>query len=217
MGTRVRWAVSVLGGVLAVVLLSGCMTLTPYPEIPRYAKSGGQTQAQLDATLKTISGITFTDASGGSPNVKGNTGYAFTLKVKPGYQVADAAKLVDFLVRSAWSVRDGWMPNTTIEISIEAGLAPATSIDLVAGAEQMGWVPVGSQAHGIGLNDGGSAPEFDPDHYTSVSVWVNSDEAVQRKSDPNGAVANRKSLGKWPGAVPMLATGIVVPRPTATP
>lgn len=212
-----RWrAAAIPSAVVLVVLLGGCNAVT-YPDIPRFATSGGQTQSQLDATLQTIPGIAINDASGSSPNVKGNTGYGFSLTVKPGYQVADAARLVDFLVRSAWSVRDGWMPNTTIEIEIQAGSAPAESIDLVAAAEQTGWVPVGAQLSGIGPDEGGSDPQFDPDHYTSVSVWVNSEEAAQQKSDPNGAVANRKSLGKWPGAVPALSIGIVVARPAATP
>ena len=202
----------VLGGLLATASLGGC-SLQAYPEIPRFAESGGQTQADLDATLATIPGLTFTDASGSKPNAKGNTGYSFDMTLDPAYEIADAPALVDFLVLSAWSVRDGYMPNTTIEISLDGGPLATDKVNLVKAGEDSGWVPVGSQLDRMTPETGGSAPEF-ANGYSNVSVWLTIDGVNPSTAEKRGATANRDRLGDWPGAAPELPTDIVVPRAT---
>jgi hypothetical protein len=198
--------------VLAVLLsLVGC-SAQPYPEIPRFADSGGQTQSELDARLAAIPGLVFTNASGSEPNVKGATGYGFDVELSPGYEIADAPALVDFLVASAWSVRDGYMPNTTVAIRLDAGALPSDKIDIVAAAEKAGWVPVGSQSHRIG-DDGGSSPEFD-NGSSSVDVWLALDGLSEARAEERGSPANRERLGDWPGPAVEPPPGMVVPAST---
>ena len=200
---------SVIAAIVAVVAFSGC-TANAYPEIPRFAKSGGQTQAELDRTLAKIPGLVFTEAEGSEPNVKGNTGYGYDIALDPGYMIADVPALIDFLVASAWSVRDGYMPNTTIEIKLNAGPLPSDKIDVVEAAEVAGWVPVNSQSHRIG-DDGGSSPEFD-NGSSRVGVWIDSETVSARRAATRGSIVNRKRLGEWPGPAAVVPDGMVVPR-----
>lgn len=206
-GARRHRQAGVTAALLTVVLtvvLAGC-SLTAYPEIPRDADSGGQTQDDLDETLADLTGLQVTHAAGSNPNAKGNTGYGFDLELDPGYQIVDAPGLVTFLVESAWSVRDGYLPNTTVEIRLDAGPLPSDKIDIVGAAEESGWVPVGSQSHRIG-EDGGSMPEYD-NGYSSVSVWLDSD-STSATVLKRGGVANRDRLGEWPGVVPEVPEGL---------
>lgn len=205
-----------LWGLLAAMVLAGC-TATPDPKIPHDAEAGGQTQSQLDAELASIVGLTVTSAAGSRPNVKGNTGYAYALVIDPAYEVADVAGLVDFLVASAWSVREGYMPNSTIDISVSVGAEPTELVDLVDGAEQAGWVPEGSQPHGLDPSNGGSERQFNPGGTTKVTIWIDSQNVSDPSSDTRGAVANRERLGDWPGDVPELPAGLIVPRGSTTP
>ena len=178
---------------IAAVTLSGC-SLQPHPEIPRNASRGGQTQAQLDARLATIDGLTVTNASGSKPNARGFTGYGFDLELQPGYRIADPAVLVDFLVESAWSVRDGWMPNATVEIRLFGD--PAEPVDLVEAAQEAGWVPPSLESRGPAANG-----------FTDVSIWVTVDTAG---SATNGGPKNRARLGAWPSDAPAVPSGMVV-------
>ena len=205
-----RWLQAVVA-VSAVVALAGCSS-EAYPEIPRFATSGGQTQEELDARLATIPGLVFTDASGSEPNLKGATGYSFDLQLDPAYEIADLPGLIEFLVASAWSVRDGYMPNTTVEIGLDAGPLPSDKIDIVAAAEVAGWVPVGSQAHRFG--DDASSPEFD-NGSSSVSVWLDTGSLSAERAEQRGATANRTRLGDWPGDAVEPPAGAVVPRAAA--
>jgi len=196
---------SLAGGVAAVLALTGC-SLEQYPEIPRYAESGGQTVDQLAERLATIPGLTFTEAVGSQPNAKGNTGFAFDMTLDPAYEVADAPALVDFLTKSAWSVRDGYQPNVAVEISLFAGESADSKVDIVAAAEDGGWVPIGTQSHRMTEDDGGSAPEF-ANGYTSVSVWldnVSTSGTVRARGGPE----NRERLGDWPGPAPEVPDGL---------
>jgi hypothetical protein len=200
---------SVIAALVAVIAFSGC-TAAAHPEIPRFAESGGQTQAELDRTLARIPGLVFTEAEGSAPNVKGKTGYGYRIVLDPDHEIADLPALIDFLVASAWSVRDGYMPNATIEIGLDAGPLPSDKVDVVKAAEVAGWVPVGSQSHRIG-DDGGSSPEFDSGS-TSVSVWLDIDTLSARRAASRGSTANRERLGEWPGPAVALPDGVVVPR-----
>ncbi|WP_147441631.1 hypothetical protein [Mycetocola lacteus] len=190
-----------LGGsviLVAALSLTGCVpTSNPYPEIPRFAKSGGQTQAELNAKLATIPGLKFQKSSGGKPNVKGNTGFTFHFELDSGYRIADPAGLVDYLSRSAWSVRDGYMPNSAIYIECLCNVAD--NLDLVVAGEDAGWVPKDSQLHRGPAENG----------YTDVNVWVSADNT---SSERRGAVANRERLGTWPGDAPAVPENLVVPR-----
>jgi len=206
MADRLRKGRLAAVGFIAALVLGGC-TMQSYPDIPRNAESGGQTQAELDSALAGIDGLTVTRAAGSKPNTKGNTGYTFELVLDSTHEVADLPALVDYLVRSAWSVRDGYMPNTAVEIRLDAGPSPDDKLDIVAAAEEAGWVPVGSQAHRMTADDGGSDPEFDSGT-TSVSVWLDSEKAGS--DDKRGSIANRESLGDWPGSAPTLPSGVIV-------
>jgi len=206
MGRKVVVAV----GLAALLSLVGC-SVKPSPEIPRFAKSGGQTQAELDARLAAIPGLVFTEASGSEPNLKRATGYQFKVDVEPGYEIADAPALVDFLVLSAWSVRDGYMPNTTIDIGVNAGPLPSDKIDIVEAGEIAGWVPVGSQAHRFG--EDASSPEFD-NGSSRVSVWIDIDTLSEKREKQRGTRANRERLGDWPGDPVDPPAGMVVPTTT---
>ncbi|WP_147441635.1 hypothetical protein [Mycetocola lacteus] len=183
---------------VAALSLTGCVpNADPYPEIPRFAKSGGQTQAELDAKLSSIEGLNFTEAAGSQPNVKGNTGYGFRFELDPAYRITDPVALVDFLVESAWSVRDGYMPNTTVEIRFTG--VHADQIDLVTVGEEAGWVPPGSLSK-FGVDEGG---------HSALSVWISN---TGSRDSERGGVANRERLGKWPGDAPAVPENLVVPR-----
>ncbi|MFZ4841258.1 hypothetical protein [Mycetocola saprophilus] len=190
-----------LGGsaiLVAALSLTGCVpTADPYPEIPRFAKSGGQTQAELDAKLATIPGLKFLKASGGKPNVKGNTGFTFDFELESGYRIADPGGLVDYLSRSAWSVRDGYMPNSVIYIQCLCNVAD--NLDLVVAGEDAGWVKKDSQTHRGPAENG----------YTEVSVWLLLNNSY---SEIWGSDENRERLGKWPGEAPAVPENLVVPR-----
>lgn len=206
-----RWFSAVLA-VSAVVALAGC-SLEAYPEIPRFAKSGGQTQAELDAKLATIAGLVFTNASGSEPSMKGATGYGFDIELDPAYEIADLPGLIDFLAVSAWSVRDGYMPNATIAIGLDAGPELSDKMDIVAAAEIAGWVPVGSQTHYFG-EDGGSSPELG-NGWSSVEIELAIDGVSEELAEKRGAPANRERLGDWPGNAVEPPVGLVVPRTTS--
>ena len=194
MGERLsRWRALV--GVFTVVLVVvGCAFPEPYPEIPRHAESGGQTQAELDAKLATIPGLIFEKAEGSEPNIKGNTGYGYRLTLDPDYRITDPERLVDFLVESAWSVRDGYQPNSTIRMTLFG--APEDGLNLGVVGEQSGWVPIGAR-HIRDVADNG---------YTSVTVSV--DPRSTRSAVAGGGAANRERLGLWPGDAPEVPSGV---------
>ncbi|WP_147441632.1 hypothetical protein [Mycetocola lacteus] len=169
----------------------------PYPEIPRFAKSGGQTQAELEAKLATISGLTFEHSSGTRPNAKGNTGYGYRFTVAPDHRIADPVALVNYLVESAWSVRDGYMPNTSVEFTLSG--APEDGLDLTSVAQNAGWISEDANNH-RGVRDNG---------VTFASVWVG---AGAPSSVQDSVEANRERLGKWPGDAPDVPENLVVPR-----
>jgi len=170
----------------------------------------------LDETLSTISGLHFSDASGSDrPNIKGSTGYSYAIALDPAYKVANAPALVDFLVESAWSVRDTYLPNIAVEFTFDGGPRPSDKVNLIEAAEVAGWVPVGSQAYRTTPQNGGSPPQFETGTST-LTVWLDNSDVSSKKADRTGAFANRKRLGEWPGNVPDLPTNMVVLR-TSTP
>jgi hypothetical protein len=193
-GMRAIAAACALAGVWA---LSGCTALPePYPEIPRDAAGGGQTSEELQDTLAQIDGLVVENASGSEPNAKGNTGFGFDLRLEPGYDVVDGPAFVDFLVESAWSVRDGYMPNTSVELRLFSN----EGSDFLVGeaAIEAGWVPAGA-----------NVGEISPNGWSGATVWV---ETEGTRLEERGSTANRERLGEWPGDAPEVPEGVIARR-----
>lgn len=180
-----RWIVlAVIGaGILAA---TGCAPSAARHDVPHDAPSGGQTLKQMRSALAGIPGLRVVEADGGGkPNIKGRTGYDVRFELEPGYTIADGAALVDFVVASVWSVREGYMPNTYVTVAMNAPVAEDFSI--ARSAEDAGWV---------------KDPVIPPGQHTYTAVDVDLMEYT-----PEG-VRNRERLGPWPGAVPRLPGGI---------
>ncbi len=155
-------------------------------DIPHDAASGGQTLAEMRDSLESIPGIVVSDITGGDkPNVKGNTGYAVGLEVEPGFAIADGAALVDFVVASVWSVREGYMPNARIDVRVRS--SSSGGFDVAAAAAQAGWA-----------RDSTSSPS--PYSTAAIDLMEDKDQGAQ----------NRERLGSWPGDVPEVPTGVTV-------
>lgn len=168
---------------LGALALTGC-TGGAQDDVPHDAPSGGQTLEEMQVSLDSLPGIHVSEiAGGGRPNAKGSTGYAVALEVEPGYTVSDGAALVDFVVTSVWSVREGYRPNARVDVSVRT---PADEgFDVAAAAAEAGWA-----------KDTASAPGA----YGTVPVEVSA-------SSRQGA-RNLERLGSWPGAVPEVPEGV---------
>ncbi|MFT4157948.1 MAG: hypothetical protein QM630_08510 [Microbacterium sp.] len=170
---------------LAYLLLVGTVALascgTPQAartEIPHDATEGGQTKAEMRAHIESIPGIRVTNiVGGGPPNIKGNTGYWISLELSEGYEIQDGPGLVTFVAESIWSIREGYMPNT--EIDIDLRMPEGQVFNMTAAAVDGGWV---AEEPGV------------TDEYSIASITV-------QESDEQG-MANLERLGTWPGAVP---------------
>lgn len=184
--TRRRALTSV---VALTIALSGCSSSPPSPGEPQSAADTiphdaetGQTLDEARASIEAISGIAVTEFTGGGrPNVKGNTGYTVALTIEPGYVVDYGDLLVDFVVWSVWSVGEGYMPNTQIEIRTSTGDGEPY-FDLSASGAGAGWT---------------YGPVRESAQHTTLVVPLSEDS-------PEGAL-NLKRLareGNWPGAVP---------------
>jgi hypothetical protein len=197
-GKRRMGAASILIGALALALTLTACASAPGPSIPQNAKTEGQTLAEMQAAVAVIPGIAVLEADGGGPpNIKDNTGYSFTLRLDPAYEVADGPALVEFFARSAWSVREGYLPNATIDITV---LSDKTRpFDVRAAAEQSGW----ATHWPVEPHEGSS----------TISIMTYTDKA---QGGEENAVQGRKSrdrLGPWPGPVPAVPAGITAERP----
>ena len=181
-----RWSLlsAVMIGLLAV---TGCAAGGgSTDDHPHDAASGGQTLSQMRESLEALPGITVSDVVGGvKPNVKGNTGYAVSLRLEPGYRIVDGPALVDLVVASAWSVREGYMPNARIDITVRT--AGDAEFDVAAAAAEAGWV-----------TDAATTPS----EYSAVSIEVTEAKEQGRR--------NLDRLGSWPGDVPDASDGITV-------
>lgn len=179
--------------VVAAALLSLSACAGPEaPDAPTTSPPGGQTRAELIDTLDGIAGLSFSGVEGSEPNIKGNTGFAFQVRLEPDYRLADPAGLVEFLAESAWSVNDDPMPNTTVEINYTG--ASDDQIDLAAVARAEGWLaPSGGGA--------GAAPNG----FSRVVIPV-ADYATEQ-----GVPENVDRLGPWPGTVPETPANLVLP------
>lgn len=186
-----------------VAILVGCLTLagcalTPNPSapsatIPHDAPSGGQTLAELTATLQAIDGLELEDFSCSEPNAKGNTGCSYRLRLSPGFQLLDRVGFVDFLVASAWSVRDTYQPNTSIMLHLVGDPQDPFSLDDVV--VEAGWAPPSEPG-----------PPMAENGFTSATIWLSTDEMLDA-----GGPANVARLGTWPGDAPAAPTDMIVP------
>lgn len=173
---------------VGVLALTGCAIggASSESDVPHDAASGGQTLSEMRDSFDALPGIVVSDIVGGDkPNVKGNTGYAVALEVEPGYAIADGAALVDFVVASVWSVREGYMPNARIDISVRT--SSGGGFDVAAAAAQAGW------AQGATTT---------PSSYSSAAI-----EVTDSKDQGN---RNLERLGSWPGDAPEVPTGVTV-------
>ncbi|MDR6691116.1 hypothetical protein J2X55_002028 [Microbacterium sp. 1154] len=132
-----------------------------------------------------IPGLTIDFQGGERPNIKGNTGYDIAVTVDPGYRIVDGPALVTFLTESAWSVRDGYLPNTQVSLTVTDD--PANGFDVAKAAAAAEWIePRG--------------PVSAPDGFTVANV-----------NTVEGSPA-RVRLGDWPGQVPAVPTGVTAAR-----
>lgn len=174
-----RWiaALLVVGGIAS---LTAC-TQARRDDVPHDAPSGGQTLSEMRTAVSEIPGLAVDITGGGAPNVKGNTGYDIAVTVAPGYRIADGPALIDFLTESAWSVREGYMPNAQISISVTD--APGGDFDAAAAAAEAGWIEPREPVPGS-------------NGFTVAAISVR-----------DGSPA-RERLGDWPGAVPAVPTDL---------
>ncbi|MDR6120116.1 hypothetical protein QE370_003300 [Aeromicrobium sp. SORGH_AS981] len=170
-------ALLVVGG---IVSLTGCGQARRH-DIPHDAPSGGQTLSEMRAAVSDIPGLSIDVGGGEGPNVKGNTGYDIAVTVSPGYRIMDGSALVTFLTESAWSVREGYMPNAQISITVKDDAG--SGFDAAAAAAAGGWIEP-------------RAPVPDSHGFTVVNVNVR-----------DGSPA-RQRLGDWPGDVPAVPTDV---------
>ena len=111
--------------------------------------------------------------------------------------MADGAALVDFFVESAWSVRDGFMPNCTVDLRMV--VQPGDEFNIELAAIDAGWIPRESVIP-FPTSEGG---------FSSAQVWV---DLENTRAESRGAVANVERLGPWPGDAPVFPEGVIVLR-----
>lgn len=189
---RIARAAAITG--IAALALVGCSPRPYTPSaretIPHFPESGGQLLSEFVSHVESIDGISVERASiSDLPNVKENTGFEMHIVLDPEYVIANPEAFVNYLVLSAWSVRDGYQPNTDLSFSIS--VKPYDAFDLRAAMYEAGWYdkpPVSKPTPGK-LNMG----------------------KVQLSDDfgPHGLV-NLERLGDWPGDVPDMPEGMVV-------
>ncbi|WP_150957260.1 hypothetical protein [Microbacterium testaceum] len=177
-------------GILAVVVVGATLGLTSCGPskadgIPHDAPSGGQTLSEARSAVAMIPGLTIDFQGGEGPNIKGNTGYDIAVTVDPGYRIVDGPALVTFLTESAWSVRDGYLPNAQISLTVTDD--PANGFDVAKAAAAAEWIEPRD-------------PVPDSDGFTVANV-----DTVE------GSPA-RVRLGDWPGEVPAVPTGVTAAR-----
>lgn len=172
--------------IAAVVVISGLASLTSCTQarrsdIPHDAQTGGQTFDEMTAAVSEIPGIAVEVSGGDPPNIKGNTGYEIAVTVQPGYRVIDGPALISFLTESAWSVREGYMPNTQIAIGVTDNAG--SDFDAAAAAAEAGLlVP--------------QDPVKRSTAYSLATIGVEDDSLAREK------------LGDWPGDVPTVPTDV---------
>ncbi len=178
---RSAYGAALAAGIL--LALTACAVPAPSPrETISHDADSGQTITEAREAIEAVPGISVTDfAGGGLPNVKGNTGYAVALAIDPGYTVLYGDLLVDYIVRNVWSVGEGYMPNTQIQISATTADGEPF-FDLSSAGVGSAWM-------------GGQASV--PSQHNTIIVPLSAD-------DPEGArnLSLLKRDGSWPGVTP---------------
>lgn len=176
--------------VVGVLILPGCGLPGPAGDpLPHDAASGGQTFAEAQSALESLDGISLSSFScSDGPNIKGNTGCVVDLELEPGHEIVDGPGLVAHVARTVWSVRDTWMPNTDISVSMRAGAE--SDFDVTTAAYLDGWTPRRASVQS-------GASETNPTNWSRVSIWVRPD-----REDTAEDTRNLRRLGQWPGDVP---------------
>ncbi|XBH20465.1 hypothetical protein V5R04_09420 [Jonesiaceae bacterium BS-20] len=184
---------------LAILLISGCLA-TPSPtgknpNFPHDAPAGGQTFAQMEESIAMLPGIVTAEISGYEQlNLQGNTGVGIDLELDPGYQIVDGPALLTFLIESAWSVREGYMPNTSISVSFSTD--GDFDVDANVYAYEAGWDDELQPTERSEWNFG----------FSRANVWLrNIGQDTQGQK-------NLLRLGQWPGPVPEVPQGAIIPR-----
>lgn len=168
-------------------------------DLPHDAPSGGQTRAELTAAIEALPGLTSVEIGGWEPNVKGNVGVSLRLRIAPEYTIADGPSLMTYLVESAWSVREGYMPNSSIRIAIHS--SAEDPFDGPAAARDAGWLPEGSDLGRFNPTTG----------YSVTDIWLPGHDGV-RADAGLGAEENLNRLGSWPGPPPSAPADLIVQR-----
>lgn len=151
----------------------------------------GQSFDSAAEAVKSIPGLELTRFSTAPPNIKRNTGYSVHLTITAGYEVADGPALVEYLLRTVWSVRDRHMPNSTIDFSF-VDLSSPKPFDVFKALKAGKWVP--AEKNGI---------EVTEDGYSHSVAWVDPD--MDNRMSPS----NLRRLGPWPGPVPTQPSGML--------
>ncbi|WP_430592082.1 hypothetical protein [Humidisolicoccus flavus] len=183
---------------VAVLLVAGLFGISACVPIadsePQVEHSdNGQTLDELQLVLEGLEGLTITTPGTVGPNIKGNTGIVFDVTLDPDYVLSNPAGLIEFITESAWSVNDGEMPNTTVEILYHG--VPEDELNLAAVAADAGWLAQGSVPEHLAENG-----------FSRVPVPV--DDYAEHQGVPE----NAERLGSWPGDVPETPTDLVTPR-----
>jgi hypothetical protein len=131
------------------------------------------------AQALSIDGVEYAsvDAGGSYSGFTRSSGVLLTLRLSPGFRVARADRLSEFLVRLAWSVNTE-KPNDYIAMKVD-GLPNS---NLVAGFREAGW-----------------HVDWDPEPYL-IDI-------------PPQTIGEK--LGRWPGPVPKVPDGMIVPETPA--
>ena len=165
------------------------------PNYPHDAPVGGQTIVEMEQSVVALPGIESVETQGhNSLNIKGNTGRHIKVVIEPGYVVADEEAFATFLVESLWSVREGYMPNASLQLSITAN--PEDEFSIGAAVIAAGWREPDAHTRPP-TDEGWSSTAVDVSERTSGSQW---------------GIKNLERLGDWPGTVPEPPTDALVPR-----
>ncbi|MPV51197.1 hypothetical protein GCG21_14520 [Pseudactinotalea sp. HY160] len=202
MGSRRSFLRAGLAGIM-VLGLAGCggpEDTWSNADLPHDAPSGGWARADMESAIRALPGIEDVSISGWEPNTKGNVGVALRFSLAAGYTVGRGPALITYLVESAWSVRQGYMPNAAITIAVRS--SPEDPFDGPAAARAAGWLPAG-----------GDLGRFNPETgYSVTEVWLPGHDGVRADSGL-GARENLDRLGTWPGPVPATPDGLITRRP----
>lgn len=166
-------------------------------DFPHDAPSGGQTALEAEETIAALPGVAsveVTPKTDNTPNIKGNVGRTVKVALDEEFHVVDGPAVVDFLLATLWSIREGYMPNAAMDIVFTAN--PADEFSIEQAAIDSGW------------KDPGTVPPVGENGVSMARVLIQPEGGSSR----GRAAENSERLGPWPGEVPNAPTGAIVPR-----